>query len=1476
LKGLDIKILKKKIKSGKTNLTHNQQRFCFFLNMDSNFPSSDAYFFEANIFFDKAILQQSIAFSITNFPIFRSIFINIFGSPIRKTQLSSIISIKLDNLYQDNNKIDKDQWISNNKKNNTINISQGPLFNVFCLKHSDKKFNILFLVSRLVSNKKLIISFMKNIFFRYQNFLYHNENEKIISYERNISEKFFYLENQWIETENFKNHIKFWKKEVKDLSDLDLQTDFKRPEIKTNKQKSVFLKLGKYKILNIFNKIKKEKYNYEEFFLSIFVTILYKYSNNNNFAVGVKANKLEKYFDKNNISPIENELPFKINLNSSFSFKKTLSIISEKYNLFLRYSTLPIKILLDNIGINRDLKKTPFFQVSFQYENFSFPIWNNKKNNFLKQIPILEGINIMDFTFCVIETKSSFILRIDFNPDLFLDSSMILFLSAIEELLMFISNKSWDISIKDLSIISNMMFKKIEKRWNAPKKILFENFEVHKNFENQCKKTPSNIAIICQGETITYRELNERANQISHYLIYKKLSFNEKIGILMDRSIEFIISILAILKINCIYVPIDEKYPIERINYIINDSQIKLLITKSYIQKNKNIIYKNLIYLDKDWPLIEIKSRENLNFSTNIQKNGMYMIYTSGSTGQAKGVILNHFGVLNNISWRQNKWHLNEKDRILLNTSFSFDPSIWSIFWPLLFGGAFVIVPLSIQNDIYALIKLIKKYNISIIGTIPHIIDLLVSNIAIRNCNSLRLILSGGEPLSQKIVQKVFNRTNAKLFSLYGPTEATIDAGFYECKPDDIVQTAPIGKAIDNTRMYILDENLRHVPDGVKGEIYISGPGVALGYHKRKDLNAKSFLKDNIFYSELKYMYKTGDLGVFCYDDNIKFLGRIDNQVKIYGNRIECSEIESVLINIKKVKESAVIVDNLYTEKTKLIAFLAVSELDVKKEDIQKKLKNKLPKYMLPDKIILLISLPKLENGKIDKNALFRIYNTSKNNKSELLENKLPSNSIEKIVFKYFCDVLSLSNISIHDDFFKLGGTSILLARLSNLLFNHFDISLPLHQFFKIPTVLGVSNIIVTLQKEGIDKALLDKHISKLEEDAELIEDISPKNLPKGNFYNPKNILITGSTGYIGSFILQELLINTNATIYCLIRSENPEKALIKLKNKMKEFYIWKEVYTKRIVCLVGDLGEKNIGLNKKVWENLSKKIEVIFHAGALVNFAYPYSALKAANVEGTKEIFRFSCKNLLKSVHYISTIDVLLATHIPRPFLENDAPLKGSIDIPGGYTGSKWVAEKIAHSAMIRGIPTSIYRPGLVMSHSKTGATQTNDYLLVAFKGFIPKKVIPEYARIFDIVPVDFVAKSIVYASMQKNVHGKFYHIFNPKPTTLYQFCNWIKNYGYSFDIIPFEIGRKIALDSKESDPLYPLVPLIRDADPNPHRPLDPKYINEVQPEIECKNMNTILQKSGIICPNMNERLTHLCLKYLINIGYFPHPKKI
>ncbi|MES2217071.1 MAG: amino acid adenylation domain-containing protein [Pseudomonadota bacterium] len=1451
-------------KQGKTNLTEEQLRLWFLLKLDPEMPNNILAQYELHAKLDLAVLQQAVSLAIDHFDVFNVNFTAVLGIPLRKLSKIRNSSFAFHDLSSQDNKQQFIESLIHSEQRNNFDLTSGQLVKISLIKITEDHYTFILKLSKFVGDRITADLFAQEIFGNYTQLL---SNINIPPHDKQSPELLFKIERELHNKNEIKDLINSFKVGLSNIPHLALPEDIKRPLVKKHQSNSITVTLANETLSALKDFCSRQNItDIKHFLFTIYNILLYRYAQQKFFCTGILTDKREKLSQSTLLGNIENILPILIDVNSNADFFTLFSSIVSQTKLDT--ALIPLKTLLENVSIDRDLSRTPIIQTLFTFETVKHNFYQADSLQ-VNKVFMSSAQNDYDITFNIGFFSNEVKIRLDYDTNLFFPESMLQLANSFDRLTAaIINNPTSDINL--LPLLSDTEKSAILADCKAVP-VAIPTITLDQIIEDQAQKSPNAIAIYYQDETITYKRLNEEANRLAHYLKYRGLHTQQRIGVYLDRSIDTIVAILAVLKIGNLYIPLDTAYPEERINYMLNNSEIKVIITKSDLAVKLNHSHIK-VCMDTEREYILLHPAKSL-IKDELAAQSAYQMYTSGSTGQSKAVIVSHHSVVNNILWRQKCWPLTDKDRVLLNSSFSFDPSIWSIFWTLSTGAAIVIAPSHLQSDVSALITMIQERNISLIGTVPSIITLLVNEPEFTNCRSLKYLLSGGELLTSALQEKIYLRTSAQLINLYGPTETTIDATCFVTSKQTMHKNAPIGKPIANKQAYILDENMQLVPRGVTGEIFIGGAGVARGYYGRPTLTAESFLPDPFSLIPGSRLYRTGDMGKQLLDGNIEFAGRRDDQVKIRGFRIELSEVEKALELHPEIKEATVIISQEVLEFARMIAFIVPHKNEVTYANIIAYLKQHLPAYMLPNIVISLPALPKLPNDKVNRQALLQ-YKHEQDPRTAAL--KIPVNKTQEIVKEFFSDALSTSAISIDDDFFELGGTSLILSSLASRLYQRFDVAIPLHQFFKIPTIEGIAEVITLYDREGINAVMAQKHAVALADDAVLDPMIKPTGNEMANYTHPKAIFLTGATGYLGAFLLKSLLEQNSALIYCLVRADDNEHGYARIEKVMQLYHIWNKDYKSRIVIVRGDLAEKALGLTAEWWDILANKIDVIYHCGALVNFAYPYSALRAANVQGTKEVLRLACQNRLKAVHYISTIDVLLATHTPRPFIEDDAPLKHPADIAGGYTASKWVAEKIMHAASKRGIPVCIYRPGLIMSHTQTGATQTNDYILVAFRGFVPMKIMPDYARIFDIVPVDYVADAVANISLQKNCYGKFYHLFNPAPVTLFQFCEWTKTYGYQFKIVPFDQGRERALKVDNTHALFPLIPLIRDADPAPQRSLDPRFMDELQYELECKNTLDALRNTHYVCPPMSEELTHLCIKYLISIDFLPSPESL
>jgi amino acid adenylation domain-containing protein len=582
-----------------------------------------------------------------------------------------------------------------------------------------------------------------------------------------------------------------------------------------------------------------------------------------------------------------------------------------------------------------------------------------------------------------------------------------------------------------------------------------DDFLLHELFEEQTRKNPHNSAVIFGNRSITYRELDNRANRFSLYLQGSGVIPGDIVGIFLRRSIDIVITLLGILKLGCAYIPLDPSFPADRIKYMINDCGVKVVITQKVFKEMLDYIHDSILIIDEDTE--EIKQHPAQKPTVDINNESLaYIIYTSGSTGNPKGVKIHHQAAVNFLLSMKREPGFRSTDRLLAVTTLSFDISVLELFLPLSCGGELVISPDEGIFNGHEIAEILEKHDITVMQGAPATWNVLIES-GWKGKENLKA-LCGGEALSPNLADQLLSRVG-ELWNMYGPTETTVWSTCYKVVSRN--SRIMVGKPIDNTRVLILDSNKNNVPVMATGEVYIGGMGVSKGYHNQPDKTAERFIKlenNNIF-------YRTGDIGRYFPDGNLELLGRIDNQVKVDGIRIEPGEIESVLSDIKGVLESVVKIHEFNEKDRRLVAFLHINnEYRLSDEELNDLLSRKLPKNMIPDLYQKFTVFPRMPNGKINRIALNYNHSEAISAGGECLS------ETEEQMIKIWGSVLKKTNIRKSDNFFGIGGTSLLAIWLINRLNKEFGLNLSIKILLDYPVLADISSFINSLINTEVRK----------------------------------------------------------------------------------------------------------------------------------------------------------------------------------------------------------------------------------------------------------------------------------------------------------------------------------------------------------------------------------------------------------------------
>jgi len=872
-----------------------------------------------------------------------------------------------------------------------------------------------------------------------------------------------------------------------------------------------------------------------------------------------------------------------------------------------------------------------------------------------------------------------------------------------------------------------------------------QNRSIHRHFEAQVDRFPDNIALVYENEKLTYKVLNERANQLAHYLLDKGVKADELVAICVERSVDMIVGLLAILKAGGAYLPIDPSSPKERIEYILKDSKSTLMLTQKALKETLSQTDAEIIYMDRvDVDAYSIRNTEVLTGANNLA----YVIYTSGSTGNPKGVMIEHANVDRLFKSSQAQFHFNENDIWTMFHSFAFDFAVWEIWGALLHGGKLLVVPYLTTRSSEDFYVYLRKERVTILNQTPAAFQQLIEVDAAseKKLTALRKVIFGGEKLNFTTLAPWYEKyadTEPELVNMYGITETTVHVTYYALRKEDVLnEQSIIGVPLQDLSCYILDKHNKLVSKGLPGELHVAGDGLARGYLYQKELTDERFIV-NPFEMGTK-LYKTGDLVRYLDDGKMEYLGRIDDQVKIRGFRIELGEIEQQLLLIEGIKEAIVLAKEDAHGYSTLVGFI-VGDEGTSIDEVKVQLSLHLPEYMIPQFITNLESMPLTSNGKVDKKALaaLDIVAASEN------EYVAPRTEEEEKLTSVFEEVLGVEKVGVQDSFFDLGGHSLLSVQVISKA-KALGLKVELTDLFQGQTV---EKIIEISQDESKKNEIVD-----LEKEAVLDEAIQP--LEYDTVKEDKEVLLTGATGFVGKYLLAELLNTSDVTVHCLVRGETEDQAFEKLKSGLVQYGLWKETFTPRVKAVLGDLVQEQLGIEEERYQYVCENVDRIYHCAAYLNPMASYDFLAEVNVAAIEKILRIATTGQAKPIEYISTMGIFNtfeASNEETP-IETQKHLKSD-----GYGATKFLAEKIILMAIERGIHTNIYRLGLIVGDNKLGKNDESQWFHKLLNACIELKSTPDVRDwVIPFTPVDFVARSVVTLGT-KGKQDQVYHLTTP-----------------------------------------------------------------------------------------------------------------
>jgi amino acid adenylation domain-containing protein len=789
--------------------------------------------------------------------------------------------------------------------------------------------------------------------------------------------------------------------------------------------------------------------------LAAFKVLLQRHTGQDDIVVGVPIAGRNSGEVEELIGFFVNTLVMRTDLSGDPTFRQLLRRVQETTLGAYAHQDLPFEKLVEVLNPERNASHSPMFRMMLSMLDTPVqPLHLSGLQD--RRILPSNGASKFDLTLFAMEESGGLSFICEYNTDLFHAETIERLLGHLEVLLEGIVADP-DRRLSELPLLTAPERQQLLLQWNDTRVAYPQDVLLHELFEAQVERTPESVAVEYEGQQLTYRELNQRANQLAHYLQTQGVGPDALVGVCMERSLELVVALYGILKAGGAYVPIDPDYPQERISYMLEDAGFSVLLTQSRIIDRLPSRGAKTLCLDDGWKQIAGEATTNPAKVTT-PDNLAYMIYTSGSTGKPKGAMNTHRAICNRLLWMQSQYQLTEADRILQKTPVSFDVSVWEFFWPPLTGARLVLAKPGGHQDPAYLINLITGQQITVAHFVPSMLAIFLAEPRAELCVSLRHIICSGEALPFNLQEQFFKLLPAQLHNLYGPTEAAVDVTHWTCRRDNKRKIVPIGRPVANTQIYILDKYLQPVPVGISGDLYIGGVQVGRGYHNRPDLTAEKFVPDPFSVDSAGRMYKTGDLCRWLSDGNVEYLGRSDFQVKVRGLRIELGEIEAALDRHQAVRQCVVVAREETGDKI-LVAYVEQEKTEVAPavSDLRAYLSEHLPTYMIPSIFVVMEKLPLSPNGKIDRKALPLPDQGRVEVAGDFVAARDP---LEQMLAQIWSEILTVRRIGIHDNFFELGGHSLLAVRIMAEIERLVKKRLPLATFLQAPTIGDLADVL--------------------------------------------------------------------------------------------------------------------------------------------------------------------------------------------------------------------------------------------------------------------------------------------------------------------------------------------------------------------------------------------------------------------------------
>lgn len=1048
---------------------------------------------------DSAALQKSVDEIVRRHEALRTTFLNEDGKPIQEVASEVKVEIQIEDLQnvkqQEKEKLTKD--LLHESANTPFDLSKGPLLRFLLLRLEEDDHIFLMTIHHIISDGWSIDILMRELAMLYGS--YSKDESSALSGPLFQYSDFKNWQKQWLQGDVLNSEFSYWKKKLNGMTAMELSLDYPRPPKLSFRGTIHSFVIPPALTQSLKALSRSENVTLFMLLLAAFKVLLSRYTGQEDIAVDSPVAGRNRYEAENIVGCLTNTLILRTNVSGNPSFQELLQQVRQVALEAYAHQDIPIEILLSKL--TKELIRPPLYEVMFVLQNTPMVAKWPKR---LKVTPytVDKDTSMFDLTLEIADDKTGLRAFIEYSTDLFHVETIQKMSQHYQNILQAIVVNP-GVKVSEIPILSGEDRDQILFQWNNTSERYIEDLCVHQLFEQQVEKTPDAVAIESDQDRISYYELNRRANQLAHYLSRSGVCAEKIVGIYMNRSIEMIVSILGVLKAGGAYLPLDPGYPKEQVGFILKDSKCYLLLTHESLQDREVEPEVVKLYLDANFTLIANEPFVNLNCNV-APANLAYLIYTSGSTGKPKGVLIAHNALLSHSTAIRKQYASSPADRVLHFAAVNFDVAAEELFPSLISGATVVLRSEEVVLSLEKFNQFLRQEKISVVNLPTSFWQEWVSYLREspdQIPGDLRMVVVGTESGSMSRFQewKALVGESVEWRNAYGLTETTITSTIFDprmCSPYEILHSIPIGRPIANTETYLLDTEFQPVPVGVRGELFLSGLGLSRGYLNHMDTTAERFIPNPFSQEPGARMFKTGDFARYLSDGTIELLGRVDYQAKIRGYRIELGEIEAALHGHPNVRAAAVIVqEHSWNDKKdkKLVAYFVSAQSPVPANgELRRYLEERLPYYMIPNRFVCVDALPLLPSGKVNRDALHYLEEVRSEQSAEFLG---PRNPVESILAMIWTELLGIEQIGMEENFFDLGGHSLIATQMVSRLRKVLQIELPVRSIFEMPTISDMAEFlradkgigariektaqlllnVAELSEEEADKMLMDK-----------------------------------------------------------------------------------------------------------------------------------------------------------------------------------------------------------------------------------------------------------------------------------------------------------------------------------------------------------------------------------------------------------------